>query len=60
MSDIAHPTPAADKQRFGTPRPKVAPFARYRGTSAWRKYRNRVKAYSQFQAAAKQAGASAH
>ena len=31
--------------RFGTTRPKVAPFARYRGTSAWRHNKVRVRAY---------------
>ncbi len=31
---------------------KVAPFARYEGTSAWRKYRNRVRDYVRFRAAA--------
>jgi hypothetical protein len=29
---------------------KVPAFARYRGTSAWRKYANRVRAYNEFQA----------
>ena len=36
-------------------RQKVAPFARYEGTSAWRKYRVRVRAYAQFRADAKPA-----
>jgi hypothetical protein len=31
---------------------KVEPFARYEGTSAWRKYRNRVREYVSFRAAA--------
>ncbi len=31
---------------------KVPPFARYRGTSAWRKYTNRVREYTRFYAAA--------
>jgi hypothetical protein len=30
---------------------KVPPFARYKGTSAWHKYRHRVRAYSHFRAA---------
>ena len=30
---------------------KVAPFARYEGTSAWRKYTNRVREFAHFQAA---------
>jgi len=29
---------------------KVPPFARYEGTSAWRKYANRVREYAHFQA----------
>jgi hypothetical protein len=29
---------------------KVPPFARYEGTSAWRKYPNRVREYAQFRA----------
>ncbi len=35
---------------------KVPPFARYRGTSAWRKYNNRVREHARFQA---KVGASA-
>ena len=31
---------------------KVPAFARYKGTSAWHKYRVRVRAYAQFRAAA--------
>jgi hypothetical protein len=31
---------------------KVAPFARYEGTSAWRKYSNRVREYAHFRAKA--------
>lgn len=31
---------------------KVPPFARYEGTSAWRKYPKRVREYARFQAAA--------
>jgi hypothetical protein len=34
------------------PSQKAAPFARYVGTSAWRKYKNRVREYKAFQAAA--------
>ncbi len=30
---------------------KVPAFARYEGTSAWRKYANRVRAYARFRAA---------
>jgi hypothetical protein len=34
----------------GTRTQKVAAFARYEGTSAWRKYRHRVRAYTRFAA----------
>jgi hypothetical protein len=34
---------------------KVPPFARYKGTSAWRKYSRRVREHARFQAAAAQA-----
>lgn len=37
---------------------KVAPFARYEGTSAWRKYRNRVREFNQHHAAAHGGGQS--
>jgi imidazolonepropionase-like amidohydrolase len=33
---------------------KVPPFARYEGTSAWRKYTNRVREYAAFRAALNQ------
>jgi len=33
---------------------KIPAFARYKGTSAWHKYRNRVRAYANFRAAASQ------
>ena len=32
---------------------KVPAFARYEGTSAWRKYKNRVREFAAFRAAAK-------
>ena len=31
---------------------KVPPFARYRGTSAWRKYHRRVREYTEFRGSA--------
>ena len=34
--------------RYGKKRQKVPPFARYPGTSAWRKYRVRVRAYAAY------------
>ena len=40
------PSHAETRTRFGKPRPKVPAFARYKGTSAWRKDRKRVRAYA--------------
>ena len=54
MSDTSTPDPPTPARRFGAPRQKVPPFARYEGTSAWRKYRRRVREYTRFRAAAKQ------
>ena len=53
MSDT--PTPGAAKASHypSASRQKVPPFARYKGTSAWRKDRRRVRAYALFLAAAK-------
>jgi hypothetical protein len=45
---------AAEKEPkvfVGTRRQKVAAFARYEGTSAWRKYANRVREHAHFRAA---------
>ena len=53
MSDTSTPGPSKAASRFGAPRQKVPPFARYKGTSAWRKDRRRVRAYAWFLAAAK-------
>jgi len=55
MSDTTNPGLTKATRRFGAGRPKVAPFARFEGTSAWRKDRRRVRAYARFRAAAKQA-----
>jgi hypothetical protein len=41
-------TPATHSRVFA---PKVPAFARYEGTSAWRKYRHRVRAYNAWRAA---------
>jgi hypothetical protein len=40
-------------------RQKVPAFARYEGTSAWHKYRVRVRQYARFRAAKNQASATA-
>jgi hypothetical protein len=52
MSDTST---AEAPRRFGVARPKVPAFARYKGTSAWRKNRRRAHAYALFLAAAKSA-----
>lgn len=53
MSDTSTPGPTEAARRFGAPRQKVPPFARYEGTSAWRKNRRRAREYARFRAAAK-------
>jgi hypothetical protein len=53
MSDTPTPGQAEAPRRYGVPRQKVPPFARYKGTSAWRKNRLRVRAYAWFLAAEK-------
>ena len=50
MSDH-HPV-ATPSVKPGKTRQKVPPFARYKGTSAWRKDRRRVREYARFRAAA--------
>ncbi len=52
MSDTSTPGPTKAARQYGTPRQKVPPFARYEGTSAWRKNRRRVREYARFRAAA--------
>ena len=39
--------------RYRAARPKVLPFARFEGTSAWKKYRSRARAYATFRTAAR-------
>jgi hypothetical protein len=50
-SDLSLPK-AATRRKIA--RQKVPPFARYEGTSAWKKDRKRVRAYARFRAAAAQ------
>ena len=54
MSDTSTPGLPEPTRRFGAPRQKVPPFARFKGTSAWRKYRRRAREYARFRAAANQ------
>jgi hypothetical protein len=46
MSESSKP----EKTARPVARPKVPPFARYKGTSAWTKDRRRVRAYKLFRA----------
>jgi hypothetical protein len=55
MNETSHPTSPEPKDRRDASRPKVPPFARYRGTSVWRKDRKRARAYALYLAAAKKA-----
>ena len=53
--DSAQAALDASPNRLGlSQKQTVPPFARYAGTSAWRKYRNRVREYARFHAAAGQ------
>jgi hypothetical protein len=52
MSDAPNPGLPEDARR--TSRQKVAAFARYKGTSAWRKDHRRAREYARFLAAANQ------
>jgi hypothetical protein len=52
-------TPAPAKRTYGPSRKKVPAFARYVGTSAFRKDRRRVRAYAMFKAAQASAAPSA-
>ncbi len=56
MSDTPTPAHPDAARRAGAPRQKVPPFARYKGTSAWRKDRRRVREYARFRASIDPAG----
>lgn len=56
MSDTAA-TPADKATRYGPRRQKVPAFARFRGTSFYKKFRTRAREYEKFKAAQRQAGA---
>ena len=49
MTDTKTP-PVPATVRRAAPRQKVPAFARYEGTSAWKKDRKRVRAYAAFKA----------
>ncbi len=48
MSDTPTPSLPEAARRPGASRQKVPPFARYKGTSAWRKDRRRAREYARF------------
>jgi hypothetical protein len=50
-------TDATTPARKRAPRQKVPAFARYEGTSAWKKDRKKVRAYAIFKEAAQKADA---
>ncbi len=51
MNDTTSPAISESAKSYGPARPKVPPFARYKGTSAWRKNRRRARVYAAFLAA---------
>ncbi len=51
MSNTSNPGLPDAARRPKVTRQKVPAFARYKGTSAWRKDRRRVRAYALFRAA---------
>lgn len=52
LADAQAAVKASSKALNRTSSQKVPPFARYEGTSAWRKYTNRVRDYARFRATA--------
>lgn len=54
MSDIANHSLPKAARRHAASSQKVPAFARYEGTSAWRKDRNRAREYARFRAMTKQ------
>jgi hypothetical protein len=55
MNETTKPGLPEATPRYGKPRPKVPAFARFVGTSAWRKDRRRAREYARFRAASQQA-----
>ena len=53
MSDISEPGLPTPTSHRPVSRPKVPPFARYKGTSAWKKDRRRAREYARYRAASK-------
>ena len=53
------PPPSETARSYRAARPKVPPFARFEGTSAWKKERRRAREYARFKEAARQAAPKA-
>ncbi len=51
MTDTTSPSAPKAGKSYAAARPKVPAFARYKGTSAWRKNPRRIRAYAAFLAA---------
>ncbi len=51
IASVQEAATANTKLFSGIKKPKVPAFARYEGTSAWRKYTSRVRAFTAFRAA---------
>jgi hypothetical protein len=54
MNDTAPATAPASAKNYAAARPKVPPFARFKGTSAWKKYSRRARMYAAHLAATAQ------
>ena len=52
LASVEAAVEASPKALSWAPRPKVPPFARYKGTSAWRKYSIRAREYAHYLAGA--------
>jgi hypothetical protein len=59
MTEPTSPQPTKAKRIYSPSRKKVPAFARYQGTSAWRKDRRRVRAYALYMATHAAVAASA-
>lgn len=50
MSTTSSPGRPEGARRFAAPGQKVPPFARFKGTSAWKKDRRRAREYARYRA----------
>ena len=44
------PTTTSTKAGYARKRPKVPPFARFKGTSVWKQFKRRARAYARYKA----------